>query len=243
MSTSRQTKLIHIVEDEADILELLQLQLGGAGYRTRGFNEAPPLLKTLAQELPDLIVLDLMLPGMDGLEACRRIKSDPASARIPIVMLTARADIEDKVRGLEYGADDYITKPFDTSELLARVKAVLRRSGWEGEKNVLDITPEFRLDFNRYEAFLSSKRIDLTLTEFKIIQLLTKRPGWVYNRAQILDHLWGTDKIVIERTVDVHIRNLREKLGELAYMVKNVRGLGYKFSTSRESASPQDGQA
>ena len=243
MSTSRQTKLIHIVEDEADILELLQLQLGGAGYRTRGFSEAPPLLKTLAQELPDLIVLDLMLPGMDGLEACRRIKSDPASARIPIVMLTARADIEDKVRGLEYGADDYITKPFDTSELLARVKAVLRRSGWEGEKNVLDITPEFRLDFNRYEAFLSGKRIDLTLTEFKILQLLTKRPGWVYNRAQILDHLWGTDKIVIERTVDVHIRNLREKLGELAYMVKNIRGLGYKFSTSRESASPQDGQA
>lgn len=236
-------KLIHIVEDEADILELLQLQLAGAGYRTRGFADAPALLDYLLSEQPDLILLDLMLPGMDGFEACRRLRSDPALRRIPIVMLTARADIEDKVKGLEFGADDYVTKPFEASELLARIKAVLRRSAWEGEKNVLDITSDFRLDFNRYEAFRSGKRIDLTLTEFKILQLLTKRPGWVYNRNQILDFLWGTDKIVTERTIDVHIRNLRDKLGELAYMVKNVRGLGYKFSTKQEQNGPQDGQA
>ena len=236
-------KLIHIVEDEADILELLQLQLAGAGYHTRGFADAPALLDYLLSEQPDLILLDLMLPGMDGFEACRRLRSDPALRRIPIVMLTARADIEDKVKGLEFGADDYVTKPFEASELLARIKAVLRRSAWEGEKNVLDITSDFRLDFNRYEAFRSGKRIDLTLTEFKILQLLTKRPGWVYNRNQILDFLWGTDKIVTERTIDVHIRNLRDKLGELAYMVKNVRGLGYKFSTKEEQNGPQDGQA
>lgn len=236
-------KLIHIVEDEADILELLQLQLAGAGYRTRGFADAPALLDYLLSEQPDLILLDLMLPGMDGFEACRRLRSDPALRRIPIVMLTARADIEDKVKGLEFGADDYVTKPFEASELLARIKAVLRRSAWEGEKNVLDITSDFRLDFNRYEAFRSGKRIDLTLTEFKILQLLTKRSGWVYNRNQILDFLWGTDKIVTERTIDVHIRNLRDKLGELAYMVKNVRGLGYKFSTKQEQNGPQDGQA
>lgn len=236
-------KLIHIVEDEADILELLQLQLAGAGYHTRGFADAPALLDYLLSEQPDLILLDLMLPGMDGFEACRRLRSDPALRRIPIVMLTARADIEDKVKGLEFGADDYVTKPFEASELLARIKAVLRRSAWEGEKNVLDITSDFRLDFNRYEAFRSGKRIDLTLTEFKILQLLTKRPGWVYNRNQILDFLWGTDKIVTERTIDVHIRNLRDKLGELAYMVKNVRGLGYKFSTKQEQNGPQDGQA
>ena len=235
--------LIHIVEDEADILELLQLQLAGAGYHTRGFADAPALLDYLLSEQPDLILLDLMLPGMDGFEACRRLRSDPALRRIPIVMLTARADIEDKVKGLEFGADDYVTKPFEASELLARIKAVLRRSAWEGEKNVLDITSDFRLDFNRYEAFRSGKRIDLTLTEFKILQLLTKRPGWVYNRNQILDFLWGTDKIVTERTIDVHIRNLRDKLGELAYMVKNVRGLGYKFSTKQEQNGLQDGQA
>ncbi|MBW6513225.1 MAG: response regulator [Candidatus Syntrophosphaera sp.] len=224
--------MIFVIEDEADILELLRLKLEAAEYRTRCFLSARPMLERLEREIPDLIVLDLMLPDIDGLEVCRRIKGNPAWERIPIVMLTARVDIEDRVRGLEYGADDYVTKPFDSSELLARVKAVLRRSGWESSKNVLTINPDFRLDFNSYEAFIKGKRIDLTLTEFKILQLLTKRPEWVFRRDQILDHLWGNDKIVIERTIDVHIRNLREKLGEFASMIKNVRGLGYKFSAA-----------
>jgi len=231
---------VFIVEDDEDILGLLQLKLEGAGHRTRCFLRARPMLEQLRDETPDLIVLDLMLPDMDGLEACRVIKSDPDWKRIPILMLTARADIEDRVRGLEYGADDYVTKPFDTKELLARVKAVLRRSGWESTRNVLTIVPGFRLDFNTYEAYIHDKRVDLTLTEFKILQLLSKRPGWVYNRNQILDHLWGTDKIVIERTVDVHIRNLREKLGEFAELIRNVRGLGYKLSTTRDSKDEND---
>jgi len=229
------SKQIFVMEDEADILELVRLKLETAGYTTRGFTRAQDLLDRLRQELPELILLDLMLPDLDGLEACRRIKSDPAWEKIPIVMLTARSDIEDRVRGLEFGADDYITKPFDSKELMARVKAVLRRSGWESARNVLNINSDFRLDFNRYEAWIRGRRVDLTLTEFKILQLLTRRPGWVFKRGQILDHLWGNDKIVLERTVDVHIRNLREKLGDQAYMVKNMRGLGYKFEPDQTS--------
>ena len=124
------------------------------------------------------------------------------------------------------------------SEQLQRVMRLwlLRRSGWESTRNILNITDEFRLDFNRYEAWIKGQRVDLTITEFKILQLLTRHPGWVYKRSQILDHLWGNDKVVIERTVDVHIRNLREKLGEFSYMLQNVRGLGYKFdAASKES--------
>ncbi|MFO8144254.1 MAG: response regulator [Candidatus Syntrophosphaera sp.] len=232
---------IYVVEDESDILELVRFQLEKAGYITSGFMHAKKMLDRLREEIPDLIILDLMLPDIDGLEICHTIKTAQAWERIPIIMLTARADIEDRVKGLEYGADDYITKPFEASEFLARVKAVLRRTSWEKSRNVLNITPEFRLDFNRYEAYIRDKRIDLTLTEFKILQLLTQRPGWVFKRSQILDHLWGNDKIVIERTVDVHIRNLREKLEDFSYMVKNVRGLGYKFSSEPDDGGGKDG--
>ncbi len=221
--------LIYIVEDETDILELVALKMQTAGFETRCFERAIPMLQALETEVPCLIILDLMLPDLDGLEACKKIKTDPATQSIPILMLTARVEIEDRVKGLEYGADDYVTKPFDSKELIARVRAILRRSSWETEKNVLKISEDFKLDFNRYEAFLHGKRIDLTLTEFKILQLLTKRPGWVYNRSQILDYLWGNDKIVIERTVDVHIKNLRDKIGDYNVCITNVRGVGYKF--------------
>jgi len=225
---------IYIVEDETDILELLRLLLAQAGYNTEGFTGAKAMLNRLDEQIPDLIILDLMLPDLDGMEACRIIKNKQEWEKIPIIMLTARVDIEDRVKGLEYGADDYITKPFANSELVARIKAVLRRSGWETSKNVLTITPDFHIDFNKFEVYIKEKRLDLTLTEFKILQLLTQRPGWVYSRSQILDYLWGNDKIVIERTVDVHIRNLREKLGDYAWMIKNIRGMGYKFSPYEE---------
>lgn len=187
------------------------------------------MLEALKTEKPSLIVLDLMLPDLDGMEACKQIKGDPATESIPILMLTARVEVEDRVQGLELGADDYVTKPFDSKELIARVRAILRRASWETAKNELRITEDFKLDFNRYEAYLYGKRIDLTLTEFKILQLLTKRPGWVYSRSQILDYLWGNDKIVIERTVDVHIKNLRDKIEDYSSCIVNVRGVGYKF--------------
>lgn len=222
-------KLIYIVEDETDILELVALKLQAAGYETKCFERATPMLEALKTEKPSLIVLDLMLPDLDGMEACKQIKGDPTTESIPILMLTARVEVEDRVQGLELGADDYVTKPFDSKELIARVRAILRRASWETAKNELGITEDFKLDFNRYEAYLYGKRIDLTLTEFKILQLLTKRPGWVYSRSQILDYLWGNDKIVIERTVDVHIKNLRDKIEDYSSCIVNVRGVGYKF--------------
>ncbi|MDY0150655.1 MAG: response regulator transcription factor [Candidatus Cloacimonas sp.] len=225
---------VFVIEDEPDILELIRLKLEDSGFYTRGFEHAELFFKQLITDFPDLILLDLMLPDMDGMEVCRRLKGNTATEKIPVIILTARTDIEDKVKGLEYGADDYITKPFEAKELVARVNAVLRRSSWESSKNVLSICAGFVIDFNRYEVQINNARADITLTEFKILQLLTKRPGWVYNRSQILDFLWGSDKVVIERTVDVHIRNLREKLGEYANMIQNIRGVGYRFSTSKE---------
>ena len=233
-------KKIFVVEDEKDILELIRMKLESAGFVTKGFKTALPMLNLLKIEHPDFIILDLMLPDMDGMEVCKRVKNDKSTKEIPILMLTARTDLEDKIKGLDYGADDYVTKPFETRELIARIKAILRRSEWENGKNVLSITEDFIIDFNHYEVWIKGKRIDLTLTEFKILQLLTKRPGWVYNRSQILDYLWGNDKIVIERTIDVHIRNLREKLGEYAYLIKNIRGVGYQFSDEGENDLKKD---
>lgn len=227
-------KLIFIVEDETDILELVAMKLQAAGYEAKCFERAIPMLEALEEEIPSLIVLDLMLPDMDGMEACKKIKGNPATESIPILMLTARVEVEDRIMGLELGADDYVTKPFDSKELLARVRAILRRASWETAKNELKISEDFKLDFNRYEAFLHGKRVDLTLTEFKILQLLTKRPGWVYSRSQILDYLWGNDKIVIERTVDVHIKNLRDKIEDYSTCIVNVRGVGYKFEPPEE---------
>lgn len=235
-----QDKKIFIVEDERDILELIRMQLNSAGFTAKGFETALPMLNLLKIEHPDLLILDLMLPDIDGMEVCRQLKNDKATQKIPILMLMARTDLEDKIKGLEYGADDYITKPFETRELIARIKAILRRSDWESDKNVLSITENFIIDFNRYEVWVQGKRLDLTLTEFKILQLLTKRPGWVYNRSQILDYLWGNDKIVIERTIDVHIRNLREKLGNYAYLIKNIRGVGYQFLSEIEDDIEKD---
>lgn len=227
-------RMIYIVEDEADILELIQMKLVDSGFSCLGFDRAEPMFMKLQSSPADLIILDLMLPGMDGMAACKALKQDRATQHIPVIMLTARTDVEDKVQGLEYGADDYITKPFDAKELVARINAVLRRSSWESSKNVPTINENFVIDFNRYEVHIHNTRADLTLTEFKILQLLTKRPGWVYNRSQILDYLWGTDKVVIERTIDVHIRNLREKLVDFAWMIQNIRGVGYRFSVNRE---------
>ncbi|OQC06318.1 MAG: Phosphate regulon transcriptional regulatory protein PhoB [Candidatus Cloacimonetes bacterium ADurb.Bin089] len=233
-------KKIFVVEDEKDILELIRMKLESAGFITKGFKTALPMLNLLKIEHPDLIILDLMLPDMDGMEVCQKLKSDKATQKIPVLMLTARTDLDDKIKGLEYGADDYVTKPFETRELIARIKAILRRSEWENGKNVLSITEDFIIDFNHYEVWIKGKRIDLTLTEFKILQLLTKRPGWVYNRSQILDYLWGNDKIVLERTIDVHIRNLREKLGAYAYLIRNIRGLGYQFLGEEENGQEEE---
>lgn len=220
--------VIAALDDEADILELLKVNLQKAGYRFEGFQDAEGLYRYLAQERPALILLDLMLPGMDGLEVCRQIRRSEDLAGIPIIMLTAKGDESDKVVGLELGADDYVTKPFSVKELVARVHAVLRRPA-AGESGPKISVGTLVIDLEKHEVTVVGKKIDLTATEFKILQLLASRKGRVFSRDQILDHLWGNEKAVIDRTVDVHIRNLREKLGPAASLIKNIRGAGYKL--------------
>jgi len=225
-------RTIAILDDEEDILKLVQTHLAKAGFRVETFSRPEAFLKYLERNRPDLILLDLMLPGTDGLEICRYLKSQPEKSNLPIIMLTARSQEADRVAGLEMGADDYVTKPFSLRELEARIKAVLRRlekpaTGERAEKKLaagkLIINPE------KHEVRLKGQPVELSLSEFKILELLTSRPGRVFTRDQILDHLWGQEKVVIPRTVDVHVRHLREKLGPLADLIKSVRGLGYKY--------------
>ena len=220
--------VIAALDDEADILELLRVNLQKAGYRFEGFQEAEDLYRYLAREKPSLILLDLMLPDTDGLEVCRQIRKSDELAQVPIIMLTARGDESDKVVGLELGADDYMTKPFSVKELVARIHAVLRRPGG-GEAARRIAVGTLVIDLDKFEVTAEGLKIDLTATEFKILQLLASRKGRVFSRDQILDFLWGNEKAVVDRTVDVHIRNLREKLGAAASLIKNIRGVGYKL--------------
>ena len=220
--------VIAALDDEADILELLRVSLQKAGYRFEGFQEAEDLYRYLAREKPSLILLDLMLQDTDGLEVCRQIRKSDELAQVPIIMLTARGDESDKVVGLELGADDYMTKPFSVKELVARIHAVLRRpGGGEAAKRISVGT--LVIDVDKFEVTTEGAKVELTATEFKILQLLASRKGRVFTRDQILDFLWGNEKAVVDRTIDVHIRNLREKLGAAASLIKNIRGVGYKL--------------
>jgi two-component system phosphate regulon response regulator PhoB/two-component system alkaline phosphatase synthesis response regulator PhoP len=221
-------QVIAALDDEADILELLKVNLEKAGYRFAGFQEAEDLYRYLAREKPSLILLDLMLPGADGLEICRNIRRSEDLAAIPVIMLTAKGGESDKVAGLELGADDYVTKPFSVKELVARIHAILRRPG-VGEPGPRIAVGTLIIDQAKFEVTVAGTKVDLTATEFKILQLLASRKGRVFSRDRILDFLWGSEKAVIDRTIDVHIRNLREKLGEAASLIKNIRGVGYKL--------------
>ena len=220
--------VIAALDDEADILELLKVNLQKAGYRFEGFQEADDLFRYLGRETPSLVLLDLMLPETDGLEVCRQIRRSERLAGIPVIMLTAKGDESDKVVGLELGADDYVTKPFSVKELVARIHAVLRRPPG-GEAGPRIAVGTLVIDLEKFEVTAGGAKVELTATEFKILQLLASRKGRVFSRDQILDFLWGSEKAVIDRTVDVHIRNLREKLGESASLIKNIRGVGYKL--------------
>ena len=222
-------ELIAIVDDEPDILELVSLHLKKAGFNVKGFPDAESFTSFLATNTPDLIILDLMLPDTDGLDICKDLKKKDASSSIPIIMLTAKGEETDKILGLELGADDYVTKPFSPKELVARVKVVLRRNTREEETKRIEIAGSVIIDLEKYEVTAEGKKIDLTTTEFRILQLLASRKGFVFTRDNILDYLWGEEKAVIDRTVDVHIRHLREKLGNTAHCIKNVRGIGYKL--------------
>lgn len=221
-------KIIAVVDDEPDILELVSIHLKKAHYTVETFGEAESFFRFLNKTKPDLLILDLMLPDSDGMDICRYMKRKEQFSSVPIIMLTAKSDETDKVLGLEMGADDYVIKPFSPRELVARVKAVLRR-GERVEDEVIDIGKILEILPRKFEVRVEGKKIDLTTTEFKILKTLAARVGWVFSRRQLLDELWGHDKVVIDRTIDVHIKHLRAKLGKAAKFIRNVRGLGYKL--------------
>ncbi|MBN1793472.1 MAG: response regulator transcription factor [Candidatus Omnitrophica bacterium] len=223
--------LIAIVDDEPDICELVSLHLKKAGFQTKEFLNGNDFLAFLRNTTPDLVVLDLMLPDTDGLEICKYIRTTEHLKPLSVIMLTAKGEEIDRVLGLELGADDYITKPFSPKELVARVKAVLRRKAPVEEARKLRIGKSLVVDLEKYEVLLDEKKIDVTPTEFRILQILSTKKGKVFTRDHILDHLWGDEKVVVDRTIDVHIRHLREKLGRAGNCIKNVRGIGYKLET------------
>lgn len=215
---------IMVVEDDPVSRALLVGYFEKEGYRVSASDNADDLLQRVEQERIALVLLDIRLPGKDGLTLTRELR---AASRVGIILVTARDDEIDRIVGLELGADDYVTKPFSVKELVARIHAVLRRpAGGETARRIV-IGP-LVIDGDKFEAAVDGAKVDLTATEFKILQLLAAKPGRVFTRDRILDHLWGDEKAVVDRTVDVHIRNLREKLGPAAALVKNIRGVGYK---------------
>lgn len=228
-------RLIAIVDDEKDILELVRLHLERAGFDVEVFTTAGALLSWLHHNEPELIILDIMLPDADGFDVCKNLKRDDRYSHVPVIMLTALDAETDRVLGLEIGADDYVTKPFSPRELVARVKAVLRRgkAGAEPEEKI-EIGKAITIDPARFEVIVRGKRVELTPTEFRILSLLASRRGWVFSRERILQHLWGNEKVVVDRTIDVHIRHIREKLGKDADIIKNIRGMGYKLEVDDE---------
>lgn len=221
---------ILVIEDEDDILELITFHLKREGYEVIGVTSGEDGLRSLRVSPPDMLVLDRMLPGIDGLEVCRQVKQEAATRNIPVVMLTAKSEEIDVVTGLELGADDYITKPFSPKILLARVRAVLRRqpSVPQDSQELLQIH-NLLIHPGRYEVNVDGQPIELTLTEFRILNLLTRRPGWVFSRYQIVDAVRGEEHDVTERSVDVHIVGLRKKLGTAGQYIETVRGVGYRF--------------
>lgn len=222
---------ILIVEDEAAIRVMLTIILEQAGFMPTAAAEVDSAQKILVDSFPDLILLDWMLPGISGVEWARRLKKDPSFREIPIILLTARGEEEDKIRGLEIGADDYVTKPFSPKELVARIRAILRRTG--KLHGVSQITfGELTLDTEKHRLSIGEKQLDVSPTEFRLMQFFMTHPDKVFSRTQLLDQVWGRSVYIEERTVDVHIRRLRKILGDYGKedMVQTVRGFGYRFS-------------
>ncbi|HLY38960.1 MAG TPA: response regulator transcription factor [Candidatus Binatia bacterium] len=226
-------RTVLVVDDEKDIRELVGFHLADDGYAVREAESGEEALASVAAERPALVILDVMLPGADGLEVCRRLRADPATATVPVIMLTARATEIDRVLGLEIGADDYIVKPFSPRELVARVHAVLRRTHGEDVPAPHEIFERgrLRIDFDTYEAFLDGHRVDLSLREFELLKFFVRHPNRVYDRLQVLDLVWGRDTHVEPRTVDVHVRRLRKRVERddtAPELIVTVRGVGYK---------------
>jgi len=224
-------KRIAIVEDEAELAALIDYNLSRHGYEAQVLGGAKGTLKTLENFKPDLIVLDVMLPEVDGFELCRQIRQSPALSRTPVLFLTARSDEVDRVLGLEIGGDDYMTKPFSPRELIARVKAHLRREEMDAEPGAVEMGP-FRLDRTAHRVFLEGRELPLTSTEFNLLEFFLTHRGRAYSRSQLLEAVWGEQRYVTPRTVDVHVRRLREQIEEQPdspRYLTTVRGFGYRF--------------
>lgn len=222
-------KTILVIDDEKDLIKLVDLHLSKEGYLVIGARNGIEGLDLALKHKPDLILLDLMMPKMDGLEVCKRLKSATETTRIPVVMLTAKVQETDKVIGLELGADDYITKPFSPREMVARVKAVLRRSEPANLKDIL-IIDDLSISYKGRTVEVRNKKIGLTQTEFNLLWHLANRRGQVISRDDLITAGRGDDAMVIDRTIDVHIASLRKKLGKSGPLIETVRGVGYKFS-------------
>lgn len=222
---------ILVVEDEDAIREMLVMVLEQADFQVTAAAGAEEALQSLAENRVDLLVLDWMLPGISGVELARRLKREPGFKDLPIILLTARGEEEDKIRGLEIGADDYITKPFSPKELIARIKAVMRRSGKLSESGQLSVG-DLTLDAEQHRLTISGKTLDVSPTEFRLMQFFMTHPDKVYSRTHLLDQVWGRSVYIEERTVDVHIRRLRKLLAEFDRedLIQTVRGFGYRFS-------------
>lgn len=224
---------ILIVEDDEDILELISYNLGKEGYTVVGVRSGEEALEKIGNVNPDLIILDIMLPGIDGTDVLRSLKRNNETAAIPVIMATAKSEDSDIVSGLELGADDYIAKPFSPKVLIARIRALLRRNAEKASllresEDILAIGP-LRLDCRRHSLDIHDSAVELSATEFAILEYLMRKPGWVFSRNQIIDSVKGKDYPVTERSVDVQILGLRKKLGAAGFMLETVRGVGYRF--------------
>jgi len=219
-----------VVDDEMHIIELLQFNLKKRGFDVFTATNGEEAIRLAINEKPDLIVLDVMLPGMDGIDVCRKLRQNVSTSDIPIIMLTARGEESDKILGLEMGADDYLTKPFSPRELVARIKAVLRRTRPEDSNNIIEHA-DIRMDLSKHEVYVKGEKKELTPKEFELLKILIANPGRVFSRDQLMESIWGYNYIGDSRTVDVHIRHLRQKIEEDSgeKFIETIRGIGYRF--------------
>lgn len=222
-----------VVDDEKDILTLLEYNLEKAGFKVISAQDGPEAINVAKREMPDLIILDIMLPSMEGTEVCKIIKREETTSHIPIIMLTAKGEEVDKIVGFELGADDYITKPFSPRELILRVRAVLKRGSEKKDKTTINAGP-ITIDIDRSMVTVDGRPLRLTATEFKLLVALVRSDGRILSREFLLDSIWGSECYVTDRTVDTHIRRLREKLGKYSRYIETVRGFGYRFREEDE---------
>jgi len=219
-----------IVEDEPDLAELVRFHLAQAGFAVEVAHSGRAGLDAIRRARPALVVLDLMLPDLSGTDVCREVRSDPKLRELPILMLTARGDEVDRVVGFELGADDYVTKPFSPRELVLRVRAILRRAEGEPQQTSVLRRGALQLDAERHRCTVDGEAIELTAKEFRLLEVLMSRPGHVMTRQRLLDDVWGSDITVTERTIDTHLKRLREKLGVAGDSIETVRGVGYRLA-------------